>query len=209
MCREDGKGCDGGRYVGDKSHGGGYCIDPFSCANGEHYTRTSRPHSSTLPLPTTFIGPESARSNTPSVDYLVDYANYMNNAIDFVGDLGKATTLLKKGFLWGKAINPDPRLDFILGSAGQIISDLDNTDITIGQRIGRAVIVGGESMITGVAADIAGAGGFIAGEIVAPEGGGIVGYGVASLATSVYIDEKVWNDYNQSQFINWGLGSYP
>jgi RHS repeat-associated protein len=140
---------------------------------------------------------------------LAGYARYMNNAVGLVQDLGIATDLLKKGFLWGKAINPDPRLDFILGFSGQVISDLGNSNLTLGQRLARAGIVGLESMATGLVSDAAGAIGFLAGEALIPEGGGVVGYGLAAISVSIYVDEVVWNDFNQYKFSDWGLGSFP
>jgi hypothetical protein len=133
----------------------------------------------------------------------------MNNAADFVADLGISTRLVKKGFLWGKAINPNPLLDFGLGFAGQAISDLDHPELTFDQRLNRSLAVGGESLVTGVASDLAGALGFGAAQLIVPEGGGIVGYPVAAIFASLYIDEVVWNDYNTTLFEERGWGTYP
>jgi RHS repeat-associated protein len=140
---------------------------------------------------------------------LKEYASYMNNAVDAVRGMLTAETLLKKGFLWAKAINPNPGIDLLLGVAGQTISDLKYDDLTGEQRAKRAGVVGLESMVTGVAADVAGAGGFWLGELIVPSGGGVFGYGGASLAASIYLDEHIWQDYNQSNFEGWGLGVNP
>jgi hypothetical protein len=132
---------------------------------------------------------------------------YMNNAIDFMGGLGRGTTLLEKGFLWGKAVNPDPRGDFLLGALGQGLADLDNPSLTVSQRAARAGVVGLESTATGVVSDLAGGLGFLAGEAIVPEGGGVIGLAVFAVATSIAIDTK-WSNYNnQTLFQNPVFGS--
>jgi hypothetical protein len=155
------------------------------------------------------IGPAPEQSYDPGFSEVLDGANFLNNAAGFVADLGVSTKLLKKGFLWGKAINPNPVLDLGLGFAGQGISDLDNPNLTVDQRVKRASVVAGESLITGVASDAAGGLGFLGGEAIVPEGGGVVGYAVAAVATSLYLDEVAWNNFNTAFFVENSLGAYP
>lgn len=63
--------------------------------------------------------------------------------------------------------------------------------------------------LVAVAIQEIGAAGFIGRETVAPEGGGLVGYPIASLSVSVYADYVLWENYNNKHFTEWGLGSYP
>jgi hypothetical protein len=163
------------------------------------------PKSSISSVPTSITN----QSPNGSDDFrsLSSYMQFMNNAIDFVDGLGRGTTLLEKSFLWGKAVNPDPRGDFVLGALGQGLADLDNPSLTITQRAARAGVVGLESTATGVVSDLAGGLGFLAGEAIVPEGGGVVGFAVFAVATSVAIDTK-WSNYNnQTLFQNPVFGS--
>ena len=135
--------------------------------------------------------------------------NFFLYEFDLLENMGIAEKLLKRGFLLGKAINPDPGLDFILGASGQAISDLEDANLSVEQRVGRSISLGIESAITGVASDIGGLVGFGAGEMISEFGGGIPGYAIGALGTSVYFDAIVWPAYNQNHFSSWGLGNYP
>jgi hypothetical protein len=114
-------------------------------------------------------------------------------ATDLLGDMGTAETLIKKGFNLRKALNPDPGLDILLGVLGQGLSDASNPNLSPAQRVERILVAGGEAGITGVASNAVGVLGFLA-------GGGPVGYVAASITTSLYLDNKVWVDYNHTYF---------
>jgi hypothetical protein len=139
---------------------------------------------------------------------LSSYLQFMNNAIDFVDSLGRGTTLFEKGFLWGKAVNPDPRTDFVLGALGQGLADLDNPSLSVSQRAARAGVVGLESTGTGLLSDLAGGLGFLAGEAIVPEGGGVVGFALFAVPTSVAIDTK-WSNYNNHTLFQNSVFSSP
>jgi len=216
MCREDGKNCEGSAHVKTKVGNRMFAGDGIQRGYGRPqaipcikcHVSASNPSSSTF-----------LSQNDPEISQVPVYENsfeddwdgimLLNNAADFVKSMDTATTLLEKGFLWGKAVNPNPALDFWLGVIGQGISDFDRSDLTFGQRIGRAGAVGIESMVTGAASEVAGALGFIGGEAIAPSGGGIVGYAGLSLAVSVGMDEGLWRNMNQKYFFSIGLGTYP
>ena len=127
---------------------------------------------------------------------MATWLEFGSYATDALNDMGTATTLLKKGFRWGKALNPDPGLDFILGALGQGLSDASNPNLSNLQKGGRVVIAGIESMATGWVSNGAGGLGFLGGEFLVPEGGGIVGYLALSIPVSLYLDGKIWVDIN-------------
>jgi len=150
-------------------------------------------------------------SNNPaySIDDLVDYFKYWAYGIDLLKDMKLADQLIRKGFVIGKAFNPIPQVDFIAGLLEQGIADINNSDLTMRQRVQRAVLVGVESTITGVVSDGFGTLGFIGGEYIVPEGGGFVGYPILSIPSSIFLDGNVWENYNKKKFKEWDWGTYP
>jgi hypothetical protein len=140
-------------------------------------------------------------------DVMATWLQFGTYAIGAASDVMNASTLLSKGFMWGKAVNPDPFGDALLGASGQLLLDLDDPSLSAGQLFGRVVVVAGESMITGYISEGVGALGFLGGEALVAEGGGIVGYVGGSLVSSVIMDGVIWNNYNQSHFEEWGLGT--
>jgi RHS repeat-associated protein len=197
MCREGSKECDGADKVGDKSHGGGYCTNPFSCANGEHYTRTPRPHSSTYPIlsaPTISQFPQAgAYPNSQSP--IGKYIQALSLTIGYIDDVSTVSPLIyRKAFTWGKAFNPNPGLDAALGAIGQGLDDSFNSpNLSIPQRIERVFIAGGESFLTGLASE----------GIAAVVGLGTMNpivFGGAQVFSSVVIDYGFWPAYNHEYF---------
>ena len=151
--------------------------------------------------PTTFISSgDPGYDPSTDIDTYTDFVIKMKYGIDLLQDWAKAEKLVNKGFLLTKAINPDPIGDFVFGFVGQTISDLDNKELTLSQRGKRSGIVGIESAITGVLSNGFGAAGFVAGEMIVPEGGGIVGYPVAAVGSSLYIDGVVWENVISNYF---------
>jgi hypothetical protein len=194
-----------------KNHASMNCSKyPQYCSNGKKKSKEElaqmRSKKSTAQttisgVPTT-INPGQSSNGNGDFSSLSSYLQFMNNAYDIVDGLGRGTALLEKGFLWGKAVNPDPRFDFVLGALGQGLADLDNRNLTLQQRAARAGVTGLESVATGIASDLAGGIGFLAGEAVVPEGGGIVGFAILAVPTSVGID-TAWSNYNnQTLFKN-------
>jgi hypothetical protein len=145
---------------------------------------------------------------TQDIDSWAKFILFGKELIGVGMDLKTGGTLLKKGFMLGKALTPNPLGEAIIGAGIQAISDLNNPSLTIGQRIARAGVVGVESAATDVVSDLGGAAGFVIGEAIVPTGGGIVGYAGGSLVVSLAMDE-MWNQVNQQYFESNGLGEYP
>ena len=124
----------------------------------------------------------------------------------FLNDLSDARKFLytSEGM---RAINPDPVSDFMIGASFQGVSDQRNPNLSPWQKAGRAALVGGESIGTDLGSLALGVPGMAAGEAVVPEGGGIVGFAVVRLASSVAIDQGVWGNINQTWFPAFGLGN--
>jgi hypothetical protein len=212
MCREDGKGCDGANNVGYKSHGGGYCTNPFSCANGVRYNRINRPHPSTYPIlsaPT--ITQFHAESPNP-FEAINTYKYIFNDLLlePFVETINIGVPIYKqtKGLIPFGAVG-----EGIVGGLLQAGSDLSRTDLTMPQRAMRTLVVGGENAAT----DIVSSGGgtvaatlvglFMIGDIVPLDeipGAGIAFFG-GMFATNFYVTQY-FDNRNKIWFSEWNLG---
>ena len=94
--------------------------------------------------------------------------------------------MYRKAFTWGKAFNPLPAVDVIVGAVGQGLDDaVNSTNLSFGQRAGKIIIAGTESGVTGVVSDLVGAGA----AIIAPHP---IVYAGGQVVSSVAIDHWFW-----------------
>jgi len=138
-----------------------------------------------------------------SFDDIVDQIKVLEYFWDVAKKMAEYDVFIKKGFLWGKAVNPMPWLDAVLGGVGQAISDFDKPYLTGEQRFNRSLIVAGESAVTGIISDSA------AGATCASSGAGCYASPVVMIVVSIWMDEKMWEDVNKNFFPDNGFGSYP
>jgi hypothetical protein len=154
MCREGSKECDGADKVGDKSHGGGYCTNPFSCANGELYNRIPRPHPSTKPkLPISNV-PSHEGYSSPELDSLFSFWESFVNPINDIVGLDDIYRISSHGG-W-KAARYSLNIgvvEAIVQGGRQAYRDSWYEKLTPGQRIIRSFAVGGEALATDIIAD--------------------------------------------------------
>jgi hypothetical protein len=95
------------------------------------------------------------------IQYTDEFIQVLNNADKYEVFL---KLVLRPGSLLGRAINPFPLVDAALGLVTQALSDINRSDLGLGQKASRAAVVGIESGITGLASDIAGGLAFLGGK---------------------------------------------
>jgi len=76
------------------------------------------------------------------------------------------------------------------------------------QRTNRLIVAGTESAVTGVVSIGFGLAGAAVGETLVLEGGGLAGYPVGQVASSVWMDMVVWPRINQTYLPDRIFGSY-
>jgi hypothetical protein len=125
----------------------------------------------------------------PGIAVQTEYLIY-----SYIKDYNKMSPVLwRKTFTLGKAINPFPGVDALIGAAGQGLTDSFNPNLSPLQRGERLAVAFGESLLTGYASDAIGAG-------VALAGGGPGGYAAAQVISSIAIDNGFWATYNHKNF---------
>ena len=205
--------CDGADHLGQVSHGGGSEL-PLIPYNGPCVSVMCLPTSTPRPTVVTaqpnlslLVNPPPSTcdaycqsqlgqstqtpvpSNLPGTAVQIEYLIY-----SYIKDINYSSPLFwRKTFTAGKAINPFPVVDAVVGAVGQGLTDAFNPNLSLYQRGERIGLAGVESGLTGVASDGIGFG-------VGLAGGGPVGYAAAQVVSSVAIDNGFWANYNHKYF---------
>jgi hypothetical protein len=168
--------------------------------------------------------PQKQNENTPEPNFefyteFYTWLSYLDDAFTFLDNYGRPFYKHAKG-----VIPAGFRAEFIAGFVITGLADLNNPNLTIGQRLGRATITGIEDGLTEIAATKVAtfltpfgieAGALIAGVAATPEtfgagtlpaatiGGGAGGFSTfvgASYVTTRAIDTIIWKPINETFF---------
>ncbi len=125
----------------------------------------------------------------PGVALQIEYLIYT-----FIKEMNFSSPLFwRRTFTAGKAFNPFPGIDALIGGVGQGLTDVFNPNLSPVQRGERVLISAAESLLTGYAS-------IGIGTLVGLAGGGPVGYAGGQVVSSVVIDTIFWNNYNHKYF---------